>query len=82
MDQLDAVRQRLKCAHIHLKITTYDMDTARLLDLVDEGKINEGAVLSKSMAAVNTMNEHEPLDAYAIMLVLNGNVIQIHFEIA
>jgi len=90
MEQLDTIRAKLKCVHIHVKITTYDLDTAYLLDMVEkpptsshnqQSRPNEGAVLAKSMAAIRTQAENDALEDYALTLMMHGNVMQIHFEI-
>ena len=90
MEQLDTVRAKLKCAHIHVNIATYDLDTAYLLDIVEtpqtlsqnqQQRPNEGAVLAKSMAAIRTQGENDALEDYALTLMMHGNVIHIHFEI-
>lgn len=88
MEQLDAIRKKLKCVHIHVKIATYDLDTAYLLDIVEkptssqnQPRPNEGSVLAKSMAAIRTQGENDALEDYALTLMMYGNVMQIHFEI-
>lgn len=88
MEQLDTIRKKLKCAHIHVKIATYDLDTAYLLDIVEkptssqnQPRPNEGSVLAKSMAAIRTQGENDALEDYALTLMMYGNVMQIHFEI-
>ena len=89
MEQLDTIRAKLKCVHIHVKIATYDLDTAYLLDMVEKPnspqnqppRPNEGAVLAKSMAAIRTQGENDALEDYALTLMMHGNVMQIHFEI-
>lgn len=88
MEQLDTIRKKLRCVHIHVKITTYDMDTAYMLDIVkkptspqNQPRPNEGSVLAKSMAAIRTQCENDALEDYALTLMMHGNVMQIHFEI-
>tara|TARA_Y100000389_G_scaffold184550_1_gene203109 strand:- start:934 stop:1410 length:477 start_codon:yes stop_codon:yes gene_type:complete len=90
MEQLDTIRAKLKCVHIHVKIATYDLDTAYLLDMVEkpnsshnqqQPRLNEGSVLAKSMAAIRTQGENDALEDYALTLMMHGNVMQIHFEI-
>lgn len=92
MEQLDTIRTKLKCVHIHVKITTYDLDTAYLLDIVEKPTLsqnqhqhqqrpNEGAVLAKSMADIRTQGENDALEDYTLTLMMHGSVMQIHFEI-
>jgi hypothetical protein len=88
MEQLDTIRKKMKCVHIHVKIATYDLDTAYLLDIVEKPtspqnqlRPNEGSVLAKSMAAIRTQGENDALEDYALTLMMHGNVMQIHFEI-
>jgi hypothetical protein len=81
MEQLNTIRTKLKCVRIHLKMVTYDIETAHLLDIVDKTKLNEGAVLAKSMAEINNKPENESLEDYSITLLLHGNVMQFYFEI-
>ena len=88
MEQLDVIRKKLKSAHIRVKIATYDLETAYLLDIVEkptsspnQPRPNEGSVLAKSMAAIRTQGENDALEDYALTLMMHGNVMQIHFEI-
>jgi hypothetical protein len=82
MDHLETIKTKLKHAHIHIKTISYDLETAILLDIVDkEQASNEALALNTSIAKLNAMKAHEPLEEYELTLLLHGSVLQLHFEI-
>jgi hypothetical protein len=82
IDHLETVKTKLKCAHIHIKTVSYDLDTAILLDIVDKDHASKDAlVLTTSIAKLNAMERNERLEDYELTLMLHGSVLQLHFEI-
>jgi hypothetical protein len=79
-DQFDKIKEKLKYAHINLIMTTYDEDTAKLLDLVPED-VKEKNVIQESIKEILNMEDNNDLISYMFKLYMNDTLFCINFEI-
>ena len=77
-EQFDLVRECLRRAHIKLHLTTYDADTARLLDH-DVSSSRE--VANRSITDLRDAPDDLSLDEYVFHIFVNDVLMLISFDI-
>lgn len=78
--QFEQIKEKLKYAHIQLIMTTYDKDTAILLDYIDND-VYEKNVIQESINNIVKMKDDDVLPNYVFKLFMNDTLFCIHFDI-
>lgn len=81
--QFDEIKTKLKYAHIHLNLITYDKETAQMLDLIptNDQEIKEKNIIQNSIDDIVKMPDNDNLDNYIFHLYMNENLFCINFDI-
>jgi hypothetical protein len=78
-EQFALVGEKLRYANIKLCISSFQRDTAELMDLIDE-KSSSKMILDRSLKRINDMNENEPLETYVLDIMMDNNLHQVSFK--
>lgn len=82
IDQVYAIRDKLKKAQIHTNVILYDKPTSILLDyLTTDDKFPEKLVVEQNRTEIKQMSDNEPLPNYEYRMFVNDHVICLTFEL-
>lgn len=82
IDQVYAIRDKLKKAQVHTNVLLYDKPTSILLDyLTVDDKFPEKQVIEQNRTEIEQMRDDEPLSHYEYRMFVNDHLICLTFEL-